>query len=195
MSAPAPYAQSRSVIYVVGLILLISLTASAALAHKVNIFAYVEGETVHTESYFNDGTKCSNASVFVYDPSGKRLVEGTTDAKGVFNFPYSGRHPLRIVLEASMGHRAEHVLEVGPADAVATLERTADTPLADGGDDAIQIQAAVEAALDRKLSPLIAKLDRLQKAQEQVGIRDIIGGIGYIVGLMGLAVYLRQRRK
>ena len=36
--------------------LLLSLWAGPALAHKVNVFAYAEGDKVHTQSYFNDGS-------------------------------------------------------------------------------------------------------------------------------------------
>ena len=34
---------------------------------------------------------------------------------------------------------------------------------------------------------------RLERKQEQIAFRDILGGIGYIVGLMGLLYYVRQR--
>lgn len=43
------------------------LFTSTAFAHKVNIFAYVEGDTVYTESYFPDGKKVESGLVEVYD--------------------------------------------------------------------------------------------------------------------------------
>jgi nickel transport protein len=36
------------------------LVSGTALAHKVNLFAYVEGGTVFTESYFPDGRAVEN---------------------------------------------------------------------------------------------------------------------------------------
>ncbi|HHK60902.1 MAG TPA: carboxypeptidase regulatory-like domain-containing protein, partial [Desulfobacterales bacterium] len=52
------------------------LAATNALAHKVNIFAYVEDGTVYTESYFPDGRKVQGGTVEVYDAAGKKLVSG-----------------------------------------------------------------------------------------------------------------------
>ena len=46
---------------------------SLAFTHKVNIFAYVEGDTVYTESYFSDGKKVEGGVVEVYDSEGNKL--------------------------------------------------------------------------------------------------------------------------
>ena len=45
-----------------------------ALAHKVNIFAYIEGEKVYTESYSNDGKKCVNSKIEVFDINEVKLL-------------------------------------------------------------------------------------------------------------------------
>lgn len=91
--------------------LLLALTAAAAQAHKVNIFAYAEAGKVHTQSYFNDGRPALGSTVEVYGPSGKLLASGTTDDAGEFSFPVPAeRGDLKIVLVASMGHKAEYVM-------------------------------------------------------------------------------------
>ena len=41
------------------------LACGAALAHKVNLFAYVEAGEVHTESYFPDGRAVAGGRVSV----------------------------------------------------------------------------------------------------------------------------------
>lgn len=79
-------------------------------AHGVHIFARVEGDRILTESYFGDEREVRNGVIRVYDPSGKQLLEGKTDEKGIFTFTVPQETDLRIVLEASMGHRAEYVL-------------------------------------------------------------------------------------
>ena len=84
--------------------------SSFAFAHKVNIFAYVEGDTVYTESYFPDGKKVEGGRVEVYDSQGKKLLEGVTDAQGQFNFKPTKKDDLKIVINASMGHRNSYVL-------------------------------------------------------------------------------------
>ncbi len=87
------------------------LAATNALAHKVNIFAYVEDGTVYTESYFPDGRKVQGGTVEVYDAAGKKLVSGTTNENGEFNFPLPKKEDLTIVIIASMGHKNTFVLK------------------------------------------------------------------------------------
>lgn len=86
------------------------IISSSAFAHKVNIFAYVEGDRVYTESYFPDGKKVKGGIIEVYDSQGKKLLEGTTDAQGQFNFKPTNKEDLKIVINASMGHRNSYVL-------------------------------------------------------------------------------------
>jgi len=44
-----------------------------------------------------------------------------------------------------------------------------------------------------KLAPVLKKLSRLE-SQGGTGLTDILGGIGYILGLMGLGAYVHSRR-
>ena len=92
---------------------LVLITDSPVLAHKVNIFAYVEGNMVYTESYFSDGTKVEGGVVEVYDSLGNKLLEGKTNKDGQFNFKPPKKDDLKIVLLASLGHRNFYTL---PAD-------------------------------------------------------------------------------
>lgn len=101
---------TTSVIIVICFILI--AVSPSAFAHKVNIYAYVEGDTVFTESYFPDGKKVQNGKVKVYDENGKLLLEGVTDIHGQLNFNCPPNHKLNIVLEASMGHRDEYALKL-----------------------------------------------------------------------------------
>jgi len=87
------------------------ISAGNALAHKVNIFAYVEDGTVYTESYFPDGRKVQHGTVEVYDASGTKLLSGTTDTAGEFSFPLPKKEDLTIVINASMGHKNSFVLK------------------------------------------------------------------------------------
>ena len=71
----------------VSLVILILLSAGTALAHKVNIFAYVEGGKIYTESYFPDGRPVEGGTVVVFDSKEKKLLKGKTDKEGFFSFP------------------------------------------------------------------------------------------------------------
>jgi nickel transport protein len=55
-----------------------------------------------------------------------------------------------------------------------------------------ELQALIEASLDKKLAPILHRLGDLAPGPS---LSDILGGIGYIIGLVGLAAYLRSHRK
>ena len=87
------------------------LLVAQAWAHKGNLFAYVEGGTVYTESYFPDGKKVEGGTVEVLDAGGKKILEGKTDTQGQFNFPLPKKEDLTILLDATMGHKNSFVLK------------------------------------------------------------------------------------
>ena len=85
-------------------------TNSTSFAHKVNIFAYVEGNQVYTESYFPDGRKVEGGTIEVYDSQENKLLTGTTDKEGKFNFTPPKKDNLKIVIIATMGHKNSYLL-------------------------------------------------------------------------------------
>jgi len=90
---------------------LLDLHAGQAWAHKVNVFAYVEGGKVFTESYFPDGKKVEGGTIEVRDASGTKLLEGKSDSQGLFSFPIPKKEDLTIILDATMGHKNSFVLK------------------------------------------------------------------------------------
>jgi len=99
------------------LALVICALATPALAHRVMVFAYAEGNTIHTESKFVPNTPCKQGKVIVQDAkTGKDLLTGQTDDQGKFSFPVPAeakaqKMDLKIVVEAAMGHRGEFLLK------------------------------------------------------------------------------------
>jgi nickel transport protein len=91
--------------------------AGPALAHKVNLFAYVEGGKVYTESYFPDSKPVEGGKVLVYDGQDALLLEGKTDTKGLFSFPVPKVDDLKIVIEAGMGHKNSFDLKKAEVEA------------------------------------------------------------------------------
>lgn len=187
------------------------IAPSTARAHKVNLFAYVEDDTVITESYFSDGRKCRDSTIEVFDKRGKKLAEGKTDEEGRFSFRPPIRTDLVIRLTASMGHHAEYVvpasdlsdkIPAGPAAEAVSAKGPARSP--DEASDSLEsppvqhrastedIEQAVEKALSRQLAPIRRALEESRRARR---FSDVVGGIGYIVGLMGLILYFRSRQR
>jgi len=93
----------------------ILLTGSTANAHRVTIFAWVEGETIYTKSKFSGGKKVVGGDILVYDAHENRLLTGKTDEKGEFSFKVPKKEALKVVLQAGAGHRGEWMI---PADEI-----------------------------------------------------------------------------
>jgi nickel transport protein len=185
-----------------------------ALAHKVSIFAWVEGDMVHTQSNFFGGKKIQNASIDVLDASGKLLLQGKTDNNGEFSFKAPIKAAMKIVVSAGMGHQAVWNLKpsdfdtmeqdgsyletvssqaITPVHSSISLAEASSPPTAQASITSDEIYDIVEKALDKKLSPILKMLSELRN--QGPTLRDVLGGIGYIIGLVGLVAYMGSRRK
>ena len=103
--------------YSVILAAVVLLFAGTAMAHKVNLFAYVEDGKIYTESYFPDGRPVENGKVKVYDSNENLLLEGVTDKEGLFSFDIPKIDDLTIVLDATMGHKNSFKLKKAEVEA------------------------------------------------------------------------------
>jgi nickel transport protein len=184
-------------------------------AHGVNVFAWVEGDTVYVESKFSGGRKVNSGKIIVTDSQGTELLTGTTNDEGEFSFKIPRKTELKIVLLAGAGHRAEWVIPASemdlsdkktapyeektaknepPGSSKAKIETDAaeNTQLLSGLTQK-DLQAAVEEAVEKKLKPLMKML--AESKQRGPTAKDIFGGIGYIIGLVGIAAYIHSRKK
>ncbi len=93
------------------IILVLTLGTTAAHAHKVNIFAYVEDGKIFIESYFPDGKPVESGAVEVLDSQKTKVAQGTTDKEGKLALPIPKRDDLTIVINASMGHKTSFELK------------------------------------------------------------------------------------
>lgn len=195
------------------LMLFFILSGGNALAHKVTVFAWVEGDTVLGETKFSGGKKAQNAEIIVWDLNGKELLRTQTNEKGEFSFPIPEKTAMRIELIAGMGHKAEWTIpleDLGETIAAASARdegipapEPAATPdsgqalQAAGSMDQAQLESIVEKAVTRALNKKITPLTKMVADLEQKGpsMNEILGGIGYIFGLMGVAMYFSSRKK
>ena len=176
-------------------------TVSQVWAHKVNVFAWVEGDTVFVEGYFPGGKKSRDSLVEVFNPAGSKLLQGRTNKKGEFSFQITERTDLRIVLTSSMGHKNDFTLSASDLERPGSLpssvpakEHTHRVGESDpASNDIHQLETLIDEALDRKLAPVI-KLIR-DSRKEGPTISEIVGGIGYIFGLFGLVMYFKSRKE
>jgi len=179
--------------------LVIIMMDVSAFAHKVNIFAYVEGGRIYTESYFNDGKKCIDSKIEVFDKQGDKLLEGLTDEEGEFSFEIPQEGDLNIILTASMGHRAEYsILADELRDTARSNKEELEEPVSVVSPeisslDLKEIQSLIEDALDKKLEPIMREIKKSQ--EDKISPTEIIGGIGYIFGIFGIIAYFLSRKR
>jgi nickel transport protein len=184
----------------------IFVSASYTLAHRVVLFAYVQGDRVFTESYFSDGKRCKNSRIEVFDGFGNKLLEGKTDKNGEFSFKPPKRTELKIVLTTGTGHREEYSIPAGellPEGNIGTFDPRQAKKIVSQGEKGTpasqlsrfemeQIRTVVEEALDEKLKPIVRHLAK--RRNEGVSFVQVMGGIGFIFGILGIILYVRSRR-
>jgi len=56
-----------------------------------------------------------------------------------------------------------------------------------------QLRKVVEQTLDSRLRPIARSIAKMQE-ERGPGFTEIVGGIGYIFGIMGLLLYFRSRK-
>jgi len=199
--------------------LLSFLFFNIAFAHKVSIFAYSEGGMIYTESYFPDGSPVVNGEIQVYDSSNKLILKGRTDNKGIYNFKIPKIDDLKIVLLASMGHRAEFVLKKGDISTIDKengnlknesiskskigeisvqnkigVNKTSDNEaLSMGNVTADEIRKIVSEEVAKELKPIARGIAKLE--ENKPGPTEIIGGIGYIIGLIGITMFFLAKKR
>ena len=92
-------------------------------AHRVNLFAWVEGDTVYAESKFSGGRRVNAGKITVLDSQGTELLSGTTNEKGEFSFKVPQKTELKIVLVAGTGHKAEWTISANEIEMPAAGKR------------------------------------------------------------------------
>jgi nickel transport protein len=196
-------------------LLVLPVAVKSVSAHRVNVFAWVDGETIHVESKFFGGKKVKAGKVVVMDPRGVEMLSGLTNDQGQFSFRVPGQSDLRIIITAGQGHQGEWTVRQTelqgalPETKVKTdvIKNVGSEPKSDientSADDRStipgnhikpeELEAMIESVLDRKLQPITRMLAETRQEGPDVG--DIFAGIGYILGLVGIAVYVQNRKK
>ncbi len=192
------------------IIALALLWARPADAHRANVFAWEEGGTIKVETSFSGGGPAINAPVQVRDDATDTLLlTVTTDGQGVASFPIpdaarTARSDLRLVLQAGQGHRGEWIIradeylgapagaETAPPAPKPAATATSAAKAAPAIDEAT-LERIVSAAVDKQIAPMRRTLAAM--AEPGPSLRDVLSGLGYILGLFGIAAWARSRRE
>ncbi len=188
-----------------------------AQAHKLRVFAWVAGDIVTVESRFSgDRTLVQGAVVVQEAATGALLLQGETDANGLFSFSLAAlgqkkETALRIIVKGGEGHQNEWLLQpedmmAAPSDprhdrpspetvaittvtSAATDETTSSQTVASNDD----IVRRLDQLLEAKLAPIRRSLARAE--EQKIKFTDILGGIGYLFGLAGIIAWMKSKEK
>ncbi len=183
------------------------------------MFASAEGNVITGYVYYTTGGKPKNVTVLVQDTAGNLLREVTTNEEGEFTFTATARRDYVFVLELSDGHRTTFTLTadelpdslpvaIGTEQAVSPEDQenvekedvtshSVEEKISTKEEMNVQVPLdEIEKIVDKAVSKQIRPLrEQLEKYEEKIRLHDILGGIGYIIGLMGLGYFLGVRRK
>jgi nickel transport protein len=175
--------------------------AAPAWAHKLFVFAAVRGKVIEGEVYYQGGDAARDIKMTVLGPDGAKLAEATTDQDGKFSYEPRFLSDHKLVADAGFGHRTETT--------VPAAELPQDLPLfADGdagpavpeatGSDQSHLHSLAQHVQNDDIQALAQQIramrQDLDKWKAQLRMQDLLGGVGYILGLMGLASYLLRKR-
>jgi hypothetical protein len=184
--------------------------SSPAWAHGLTLFATVERGLIHGEVRFHGGGSAANAKVTVYDADDRMLGETSTDEQGKFTFVPRGRFDHRLVVDAGLGHGTEYTIPSGElpaeslvADPSETISSETESAAPGSGERranrSSSLQGESEIADSEDLRRQVVGLRRdLSHWRDELRFQDILGSIGYIVGVTGLLFYflgIRQRER
>lgn len=194
------------------------LIGGAAWGHGVNLFATVEGIQIRGTLKYADGTRITSAPIQAFAPDGATLAEVHTDEAGRFEITAQYRCAYRLVGDAGEGHRGTYTIpatelpdtlpewsgedrvgaangeEVNPTPNAAEEVEPVPNVAVESPDDThapTDWDVRMEKAIARQIVPL---REQLHDYEKQIRLRDFLGGVGYVFGLMGLVILLKRRR-
>lgn len=152
---------------------LLAVASATAHAHAVDLFAYAAGDEIRGNVAYSDGTPLANATVEVGWNAAGDAHEDTvqTDESGTFVFTPPADAEYLFICRTPDGHRAARSVVYGGGG-----------PSGAHSDDSIQQQ-------------LNALQEQLHAYERRTRIRDVLGGIGYILGLAGVFALVKSRRR
>jgi len=169
---------------------------TSAQAHRLKLFATLEDGTISGYAFFVGSGRAQDADLRISDESGKEIAAMRTDSQGAYHWKVPAAKTYRLVANTGDGHIAETLIDRARFSGVSTNVTDSTTGDEDGpasnGTNAAHIERIVDAAVARQMRPLI---EAYEAAEGRTRFNDIMGGIGMIVGLAGIAMFAQARRR
>lgn len=173
--------------WILGLALVMSC---AAQAHLLKVFAYGEGGRVHGSVYFAGGGPATGASVQVLALDGSLLATLTPDEQGEFIYHPAEPRDLELLVDTGDGHQIRWPVSASELQGALPSPQPGKVSAPEVVDQQ-RLLSMIEQAVARQVGPL---RQELQQAQDRARLSDIVGGLGMIFGIAGVAMWWRGRR-
>jgi len=165
-------------------------------AHSVRIFGAQDGERIVGKAYFVGGGAAEDVDVIVAGQDGTKIATLKTNAKGEFSFsPGAKEGEFKLSVDTGDGHFAKTSVAYGAAagrraEASAPAAET-QQPLRRSHVELEAVEEIVDKLIAKRLLPLQESIERYEG---RTRLRDVLGGLGYILGVAGLASFFVSRR-
>ncbi|WP_180374190.1 carboxypeptidase regulatory-like domain-containing protein [Rodentibacter ratti] len=139
-----------------------------ANAHALYVFAQYDGQILSGKSYYSDMTPAAVTYLEVFRSGIEEpILTGKTDALGAFNIavPDVANTTLKVVVEGEEGHKVSVV-----------ADRMIATNTHNSSENFMLLR------------------EDIAHLKDKIYLHDILGGIGYIVGIAGLIAWLNARK-
>ena len=189
-------------------LLCVLITSAPALAHHLSVFAYLSGRDIVVQASFGHNRPVVGGEVSVKTGSGKLLFQGKTDGRGMLRFPRPQLSPddtVKITVNSGPGHQGSWTMTTAdlgngtaatkiPADSNSAIQPAShSSPMTLSKEEQRYLSRLVSEAVAREIEPLKAMMAR--QMESGPSLQNIIGGIGWLVGLGGLAAAWASRNK
>lgn len=206
------------------LITLVMLPLNPAQAHNLNVFAMSNGDQITGYVYFTGGTRAKQAKIELHlghnDTEAQVLASSIADAQGNFTFSVSHRADYTVFTDTGDGHVAKFKLyaddfaenlPIAEANSSITvtelnLAQEATVPASNEPNEIInaslsddlkslsrdELTELINHAVARQIGPL---REEVNSYRNDVRMSDVMGGIGVIMGIFGLAALIVARRQ
>ena len=185
--------------------------AQPAAAHRLKLFATIDGGAIAGYGFFVGGGRPQGAILIVRDAAGQEVYRGATDDRGAFSWRPPEPGSFTLFIDAGDGHAADARIgadrsagpapptPAGPAGTAAAAPGPAGADTAAGCAAGIG-SAALADAIDRSVDRAVARqvrplLEAYAEADGRIRLNDVVGGVGMIVGLAGIALWASGRRR
>ncbi|MGC9017459.1 MAG: emp24/gp25L/p24 family protein [Caldimicrobium sp.] len=185
-------------------LILLFLLNLEAFAHKINLFITQVEDRIEGEGFFADGSPCKNCEITVFDPSEKEILKIKTDEKGKFSFSLPEKvERVKIILSAGEGHIVEKTVTIKRESKEKKVMPKIEADKKRESENNLLVDEKLKESftelnsriinLEAEVKALREEMLNLRKDMQKIAYRDIIGALGYLLGIFAIIYFIKKR--